>query len=209
MLAGRHSEARTVLAVRSRLRTAARCVLSACSVFRRNAGMTATSRLFLPFDRRCVECRIHHRDGSDYVHARLLIPPFFAVCSRCRRPSGQTASYLDRAPWRWCARCHCARLTPVRGRTRHLSVSMNGNVSPLSISAPGVETPVVPGLGSRSVCRSGSDDPIDVTPAPDIRVRTIASSWIGAGPYIGTGVNFLDLGLADPLPRISRSHIEV
>lgn len=145
--------------------------------------------------------------GGDYVHARLLIPPFFAVCAPVAVVPVARRYVLSLIVLPWAMVCALSLRTADSSpwsNAPFISVNGHGNVSPSNpISAPGDgDTRWYPGLGIYvQFAGPAQTDPIDVTPAPDIRVRTIASSWIGAGPYqLGTGVNFLDLlGLADPL----------
>jgi arabinofuranosyltransferase len=148
--------------------------------------------------------------GGDYVHARLLVAPFFAVCAPVATIplARRYLVSLLVLPWAMV----CAFSLRSADNSSHWSASTfivvngHGNVAPphhLSGADP---------LSSKSGIYADFGKPgklqrLDVPPAPGINSPTIATSWIGVEPYeLGTGVQFLDLlGLADPLT----AHLEL
>ena len=151
--------------------------------------------------------------GGDYVHARLLIAPFFAACVPVATvPLGR--KYLISLlvlPWAMvCAFSLRSTDDSQWSTTPFIMVNGHGNVSPpRDLSGSGGEnsqwTPA-PGVYAE-FGRPGIPHRLDVVPAPGIHSPIIATSWIGTEPYeLGTGVQFLDLlGLADPLT----AHLEL
>jgi len=145
--------------------------------------------------------------GGDYVHARLLIAPFFAACAPVAAvPFGRrfVVSLLV-VPW--------AVICSVTLRSAdNLPWSSSPFVVVTGNGSIGAELNRWGSTSGSAVWLSGSgtflqEDPqlapvlLHGPPAPGLAKPTIAAYWVGEGPYeLGTGVRFLDLlGLADPL----------
>ena len=151
--------------------------------------------------------------GGDYVHARLLVAPLFAVCVPVAAVPLARRYLISLLVLPWAMVCALS-LRSADGSLWSMSpfvvINGHGNVTPSLVlngsggrsdhwqPAPGIYVEFGhPGLPER----------INVTPAPGVRLPVIATSWVGTEPYeLGTGVQFLDLlGLADPLT----AHLEL
>ncbi len=150
--------------------------------------------------------------GGDYVHARLLIAPFFAACVPVATVPLARKYLISLAVIPWAMVCALSFRSPDGGHWTgaFIAVTGHGNVAPTadlnelgrgnSLWSP------VPGIYAE-FGQPGIPQRLDVVPAPGIHSPVIATSWIGTEPYeLGTGVQFLDLlGLADPLT----AHLEL
>ncbi|MGB7053300.1 MAG: hypothetical protein WBG41_17170 [Acidimicrobiales bacterium] len=145
--------------------------------------------------------------GGDYVHARLLIAPLFAVCAPVAAVPLARRYVISLLVLPWAMVCALS-LRPSEGNAWSMSpfivVNGHGNVTPsLVIHGPGARNghwEPAPGIYVE-FGNPGVPERINVAPAPGVRLPVIATSWVGTEPYeLGTGVQFLDLlGLADPL----------
>jgi arabinofuranosyltransferase len=147
--------------------------------------------------------------GGDYMHARLLLPAFFAVCApvAVSPTSRRYVASLLMLPWALVA------ILSLRPPASDLALR------PPFIFAPGHGdvTPAQFGWGSGEpnqqwfagrglyvyfgIFFPSQTKRIDLPPAPGVHNPTVATSAIGAESYaLGTNVQILDLlGLADPL----------
>ena len=149
--------------------------------------------------------------GGDYIHARLLIPAFFAICAPVAVvPAGRKYFVsLVVLPWAVIAAWSLRPPTPDTILNANASIVFptgDGNVTPASVGwAPGS-----PNLawfhGAAIYAYFGIFFPsqtklIDLPANGMVRLPTVAASAVGAESYtLGTGVDILDmLGLADPL----------
>ncbi len=145
--------------------------------------------------------------GGDYVHARLLIAPFFAACVPVATVPLARRYVVSLLVLPWAVVCALSFRSPDNsswGTSPFIVVNGHGNLDPGPSSAgtlggsPRADSK--PGIYVE-FGRPGVPERLDVTPAPGIHSPVIATSWIGTEPYeLGTGVQVLDLlGLADPL----------
>jgi arabinofuranosyltransferase len=145
--------------------------------------------------------------GGDYVHARLLIAPFFAACAPVAAVPMARKFVISLMVVPWALVC-AVSLRSVDGspfaQSPIILVTGHGQLGP---ATPNWGTP---DRSSRWLNGSGiylQEDPsrapvrIAQPPAPGLATPTVATNWVGTGPYeLGTQVQFLDLlGLADPL----------
>ncbi len=145
--------------------------------------------------------------GGDYVHARLLMAPFFAVCAPVAVVPLARRFLVSLVVVPWAAVCALS-LRSADDRP--------GSTSPFVVVTG--RGHVGAGAGDWGAVRaqatwlvpSGTylqEDPATAPqrltgpPAPGLATPTVATYWAGQGPYeLGTGVRVLDLlGLADPL----------
>jgi arabinofuranosyltransferase len=151
--------------------------------------------------------------GGDYVHARLLIAPFFAACVPVATVPLARKYLIALLVLPWVLVCAFSLRTADDSHwstAPFIAVTGHGNVAPAVdvTKIGGRDSPWSPGPGVYvAFGKPGIPQRIDVTPAPGIHSPVIATSWIGTVPYeLGTGVQFLDLlGLADPLT----AHLEL
>ena len=145
--------------------------------------------------------------GGDYVHARLLVAPLFAVCAPVAVvPLGRRyVISLLVVPW---AMLCMAGLRSADGQPFSLSpfLAVHGNgVTNPTIWAWTRQAPFAdPSGASGAWIQFDATKPpvlLDQPTAPGLRTPLVATSQIGTAPYeLGTGVQILDLlGLADPL----------
>jgi arabinofuranosyltransferase len=155
--------------------------------------------------------------GGDYVHGRLLMAPFFAACAPVAVVplARRFAVSLVVIPW--------ALVCAVSLRSSDHTSTSTGAV--IAVDGHGSVAAVAPGAndwGSAAAAATWlapggtylQEDPAVApvrlsAPGPPGRVTpTIATYWVGQGPYeLGTGVRILDLlGLADPLDAHMQLH---
>ena len=141
--------------------------------------------------------------GGDYVHARLLIAPFFAVCVPVATVPLARRYVVSLLVLPWALVCAFSFRSADNSHWSPATfavVNGHGNVAPPHhLNGPNPLHPA-PGVYA-DFGTPGKLQRLDVAPAPGIGSTTIATSWVGVEPYeLGTGVQFLDLlGLADPL----------
>ncbi len=145
--------------------------------------------------------------GGDYVHGRLLMAPFFAACAPVAVVplARKFAAALLVLPW---ALVCAVSLRPATGTPWSMGpfivVTGHGTV------APGPNDWGSARAQSTWLTSTGTylqEDPtkaparLATGAAPGLATPTVATYWVGQGPYeLGTSVRFLDLlGLADPL----------
>jgi arabinofuranosyltransferase len=146
--------------------------------------------------------------GGDYVHARLLIPAFFAACAPVAVIPMARQYLVSLVVLPWALVCMLS-LRSADDSPWHVSpfiyVTGHGQVTPPAAdwgphgkddrwytgSGIYVQFNGLPELTQR----------LDARAAPGVHSPTIATSWIGTESYeLGTNVHYLDLlGLADPL----------
>ncbi len=144
--------------------------------------------------------------GGDYVHARLLIAPFFAACAPVATVPLARRYVLSLLVLPWVMVC-AFTLRSADNSPWSISpfvvVNGHGNVAPSEIGGNGRADAVLRPTSGVYVDFGSPGEPVrlDVSPAAGTHSPTIATSWIGGEPYeLGPGVRFLDLlGLADPL----------
>lgn len=145
--------------------------------------------------------------GGDYVHARLLVAPFFALCAPIAAVplTRKYAISLLVVPW---ALVCAFSLRSVDGSPWNtgaiIMVTGHGQTGPdgMNWASPGRRAGwLTPSGLYLQEEQTAAPVRIDQPPAPGLHTPTVATYWIGAGPYgIGSGVRILDLlGLADPL----------
>ena len=145
--------------------------------------------------------------GGDYIHARLFMAPFFALCAPVAAIPLARRNVLALIVVPWAMVCALSfRTTDSTPWSSPTIISITGDgsfASPSAITGAGVK---------ESILRAGPAVYVQLaTPttmerlngptAPDIRQPTIATSWIGPETYqLGPDVRIVDLlGLADPL----------
>jgi arabinofuranosyltransferase len=145
--------------------------------------------------------------GGDYVHARLLIGPFFAVCAPVAAVPLARRFVVSLLVVPWAVLC---------GFTLRSADTLSTSVSPFVVASGhrdiGSELGRWEFPAATTVWLSPSGTYLQVSPkeapvrllappAPGLATPTIATPWVGQGPYgLGTGVRILDLlGLGDPL----------
>ena len=151
--------------------------------------------------------------GGDYVHARLLIAPFFAACAPVAAVPLARKYLVSLLVLPWALLCAFTFRTTDAGPWASPDFSyINGHgklTPPYAVLGPGGRDPGWrPGSGVYvQFANPSTIAELHTAPAPDIRVPVIATSWIGYEPYhLGTDVQILDLfGLADPLT----AHLEL
>ncbi|MGA3147337.1 MAG: hypothetical protein ABSF33_07665 [Acidimicrobiales bacterium] len=144
--------------------------------------------------------------GGDYVHARLLIAPFFAACVPVATVPLARRYLISLLVLPWVMVCAFSLRSADNSPwsiSPFVVVNGHGNVDPTQSRGNGRATPVLRPTSGIYADFGSPGEPVrlDVAPAPGTTSPTIATSWIGGEPYeLGTGVQFLDLlGLADPL----------
>ena len=145
--------------------------------------------------------------GGDYVHARLLVAPLFAVCAPVAVVPLGRRFVISLLVIPWALLCMTG-LRSTDGQPFSLSPF-------LAVHGDGVTNPTIwawtrqapfadPGGASGAWIQfDATRAPVrlDQPTAPGLRTPVVATSQIGSSPYeLGTGVQILDLlGLADPL----------
>ncbi len=145
--------------------------------------------------------------GGDYVHGRLLMAPFFAACAPVAAVPLARRSAIALAVVPWALVCAVS--------LRSADNSPWSSSPFMVVNGYGTADPAPYAWGTpadRSAWLSPSgtylqEDPttaptrLSTAPAPGLATPTVATYWIGQGPYeLGTSVHVLDLlGLADPL----------
>jgi arabinofuranosyltransferase len=145
--------------------------------------------------------------GGDYVHARLLMAPFFAACAPVAVVplARKYALALLVVPWAvLCALTLRSSDNLPWASSPFIVVNGHGSVGAVAHDwgAPPARAAWLTPTGTYLQEDPGSaPDRLAAPPAPGLATPTVATSWIGQGPYeLGPGVRFLDLlGLADPL----------
>jgi arabinofuranosyltransferase len=145
--------------------------------------------------------------GGDYIHARLFMAPFFAVCAPVAAVAMTRRTSIALLVVPWAAVCALSlRTTDSTPWSSPSIISINGHGSFASPSALNGDPTNVAALSSSPAVYVQLASPTSVvrlegaTP-PGISRPTIATSWIGPESYqLGPNVEILDLlGLADPL----------
>jgi arabinofuranosyltransferase len=145
--------------------------------------------------------------GGDYVHARLLIAPFFAVCAPVASIPLARRTVVSLLVVPWSVLCMASLRTPDGGpwsANYFAYVDGHGSFSPThAVLGPSGHQPAWTPQRGVYVQFSGPTTITRLTTASPSGLRTplVATSWIGHEPYAwGPGVQILDLlGLADPL----------
>ena len=150
--------------------------------------------------------------GGDYVHARLLLPSFFAVCAPIAVVPVARKYLLALIVLPWALVCSVSLRSADANpwsTAPFVMVNGHGNVNPGPEALTGPNVPAWysgPGVyvqfhGQPSSAR------LDGAPASELALPTIATPWIGNESYaLGTHVQILDLlGLADPFT----AHLEL
>jgi len=145
--------------------------------------------------------------GGDYIHARLLIAPFFAVCAPVAAVPLARRYVVALLVVPWALVCAATLRTTDGGQWTtpyYFSIEGHGALTPdnaaLGPSGSSIHWYPRPAVYVQFASPQ-SITKLDVTPAPGVRGPVIATSWIGYVPFaLGPNVQILDLfGLADPL----------
>jgi arabinofuranosyltransferase len=145
--------------------------------------------------------------GGDYVHARLLIPPFFAACAPVAVVPLARKYVASLVVLPWAIICALS-LRSADGNpwsvTSIIPLTGHGQVTPSEVGwgAGGADLRWYTGSGIYVQFGSPNQtERIELPVASGVRRPTVATSEIGTESYeLGTSVDILDLlGLADPL----------
>ena len=144
--------------------------------------------------------------GGDYVHARLLVAPLFAVLAPVAVVPVARKNLVALLVIPWAALCattlRSADSSPW-STAPFVVVTGHGQMAAPPAWATGRQgAELLSGHGVYvQYDRAVGPVRIDAPPADSVQTPLVATSWIGAGPYAaGTHVQILDLlGLADPL----------
>lgn len=145
--------------------------------------------------------------GGDYIHARLFMAPFFAVCAPVAAVAMTRRTSIALLVVPWAAVCALSlRTTDSTPWSSPSIISINGHGSFASPTAFNGDPTKVAALSSSPAVYVQLASPTSVVRLegaipPGISRPTIATSWIGPESYqLGPNVDILDLlGLADPL----------
>ena len=145
--------------------------------------------------------------GGDYVHARLLIGPFFAACAPVAAVplARKFVVSLVVVPWAvLCAFTLRSSDNSVWSTSVFVVAEGHGNIgAELSGWGTPAATKVWLSPSGTYLQMSSHTTPtrLQEPPAPGLSTPTVATYWVGQGPFqLGTGVRILDLlGLGDPL----------
>jgi len=145
--------------------------------------------------------------GGDYIHARLFMAPFFALCAPVAAIPLARRNVLALIVVPWAMVCALSfRTTDSTPWSSPTIISITGDgsfASPSAITGAGVKESIL-GAGPAVYVQLATPttmERLNGPTAPDIRQPTIATSWIGPETYqLGPDVRIVDLlGLADPL----------
>ncbi len=145
--------------------------------------------------------------GGDYVHARLFMAPFFALCAPVAAVPAARRNLLTLIVIPWAAVCALSlRTTDSTPWSSPTIISITGDgsfASPSAITGARVKESILRG-GPSVYVQLASPTTIERLDGPtpsNIRQPTIATYWIGPESYqLGPDVQIVDLlGLADPL----------
>ncbi|MGA2837441.1 MAG: hypothetical protein ABSF84_12670 [Acidimicrobiales bacterium] len=144
--------------------------------------------------------------GGDYLHARLLMPAFFAICAPVAAVPLARRSLVSLLIIPWALASMVSLRPPARDLANvppFVFRPGHGHVTPSQWEPGGssVRWYKGPGLYAEFGLFPDQTALIDATPASGVRLPTIAASGIGAISYaFGTHVDIFDiLGLAEPL----------
>ena len=145
--------------------------------------------------------------GGDYIHARLLMAPFFAACAPVAVVplARRFALALVVVPWALVCAVSLRSADNLPGSTSpFIVVNGHGQVAATADdwgTAVATARWLVPGATYLQEDPSVSPARLTTAAAPGLATPSVATYWAGQGPYeLGTGVHILDLlGLADPL----------
>ncbi len=145
--------------------------------------------------------------GGDYVHARLLIGPFFAACAPVATVPLARRFVVSLLVVPWAVLCaYSFRTTDGSPWSTSAFVVANGH-GDIGSELSGWGTPastkswLSPSGTYLQMESRSTPNRLQGLPAPGLATPTVATYWVGQGPFqLGTGVRILDLlGLGDPL----------
>jgi arabinofuranosyltransferase len=145
--------------------------------------------------------------GGDYIHARLFMAPFFALCAPVAVVPLARRNLVGLIVVPWALLCALTfRTTDSTPWAGPAVISINGNgsfSSPSAISTPAAKEALLGHGAAVYVQLSGPTtmNRLRASPAPGLHQPILVTSWIGPEPYeLGPDVQTFDLlGLADPL----------
>jgi arabinofuranosyltransferase len=145
--------------------------------------------------------------GGDYIHARLLIGPFFAACAPVATVPMARRFVVSLLVVPWALLCSFTFRTndgSPWSDSVFVVASGHGNIG-AELHSWGTPASTKGWLASSGTYLQmdprAAPTRLQGPPAPGLATPTVATYWIGAGPFqLGTGVRILDLlGLNDPL----------
>jgi arabinofuranosyltransferase len=145
--------------------------------------------------------------GGDYIHARLFMAPFFALCAPVAAVPLARRNLLALIVVPWAMLCALAfRTTDSTPWSSPTIISITGDgsfASPSAITGAGVKESILcagPAVYVQ-LATPTTIERVNGPTAPTIRQSTIATSWIGPESYqLGPDVQIIDLlGPADPM----------
>jgi len=145
--------------------------------------------------------------GGDYVHGRLLMAPFFALCAPIAAVPVVRRYVISLlvAPWALLAVVDFRPPPPSPWSVNTIIVvTGHGSVAPgpHDWGSPAAQATWLVPTGTYLQERAArAPARLTAPPAPGLATPVVATSWVGQGPYeLGIRVQVLDLlGLADPL----------